>query len=305
MNYDFKPIRLIIALFLVVVLAQGCAQNLPAVREFSQATVSASGPFISIADDLPMSCIRRVDVAFRGEKVTITDDKVEYTKAYKNQLTTCDMIKESLDGIIEANNVLKGYAEALGQLASDNPVTFTSEIDALEANLQKIDVKGNKPFESPRAAAVSGLATFLTNAAANGYGQKKLKETINVAQPYLGRLVDGLTAVVGDYRSMLEDEKIQVEFDQTKLLRNLNNKNGEPGELNENLFQNKLLIESIEAKQKASDDYVKILKNIADTHTKLYESSSQLNSRQLIILIQNYVQELMPLLNNLRMAFNQ
>ncbi len=147
MNYDFNPIKLIIPLFLIVVLAQGCAQNLPAVREFSQATVSTSGSFINIADDLPMSCIRRVGVAFKGEKVTITDDKLEYSKEYKNQLANCDMIKESLNGIIEANNVLKGYAEALGQLASGNPVTFTSEIDALEASLKTVDVKGSKPFE--------------------------------------------------------------------------------------------------------------------------------------------------------------
>jgi hypothetical protein len=118
-------------------------------------------------------------------------------------------------------------------------------------------------------------------------------------------LIEGLIAVVGDYRSTLEDEKIQVEFDQTRLLRDLKNKNAEPDELNENLFQNKLLIESIEAKQKGADDYMRILRNISDTHTKLYENPSQLNSGELIMLIQNYVKELVPLIYNLRQAFNE
>ncbi len=254
MNNGLKSVMSVIGLFLVILLAEGCAQNLPAVREFSQATVAASSSFNIIADDLPKSCMRRVGVAFKSEKVTITNDKVEYSKEYKNQLATCDRIKESLDGIIEANNVLTGYAEALGQLASNNPVTFTSEIDALESSLQKIDIKGDRPFESQKAAAVSGLAKLLSNAAADGYRQEKLKETIRIAQPYIRVLIEGLIAVVGDYRSTLEDEKIQVEFDQTRLLRDLKNKNAEPDELNENLFQNKLLIESIEAKQKGADD---------------------------------------------------
>lgn len=305
MNNGLRSVRLFIGLFLVILLVEGCAQNLPAVREFSQATAAASSSFNIIADDLPKSCMRRVDVAFKGEKVTITNDEVEYSKEYKNQLATCDMIKESLDGIIEANNVLTGYAEALGQLASNNPVTFTSEIDALESSLQKIDIKGDRPFEGQKAAAVSGLAKLLSNAAADGYRQEKLKETIRIAQPYIRVLIEGLIAVVGDYRSTLEDEKIQVEFDQTRLLRDLKNKNAEPDELNENLFQNKLLIESIEAKQKGADDYMKILRNISDTHTKLYENPSQLNSGELIMLIQNYVKELVPLIYNLRQAFNE
>ena len=128
MNNSFKSDRLVIGLFLVILLVQGCAQNLPAVREFSQATVVASSSFNTIADDLPKSCIRRVDAeeGFKGERIVIVDDNVEFSKEYKDKLSTCDALKESLNGITAANDVLKGYAQAIGQLASDEAVTFTS-----------------------------------------------------------------------------------------------------------------------------------------------------------------------------------
>src|ERR1700752_3214789 len=211
MNHDFRSIRLLIGLLLVISFAQGCAQNLPAVREFSQATVSASSSFNSIADDIPKSCIRRVNVeeAFKGARIVIVDDNVEFSKEYKDKLSTCDTLKESLDGIIAANYVLKGYAEALGQLASDEAVTFT-EIDALEANLRGINIGGDKPFEGPKATAVSELAKFLSNAALRGYRQKKLRETIETAHPYLETLIGGLVAVAGDYQAVLRGEEQQV-----------------------------------------------------------------------------------------------
>ncbi len=84
MTSGFKPIGLVMGLFLVILLAEGCAQNLPAVREFSQATVAASNSFDTISDDIPKSCIRRVDAEedFKGERIVIVDDSVEFSKEY-------------------------------------------------------------------------------------------------------------------------------------------------------------------------------------------------------------------------------
>jgi hypothetical protein len=212
MNNGFKTVRLVIGLFLAIFLAEGCAQNLPAVREYSRATLAASCSFDTTAYDLPKSCIRRVDTeeAFKDERIVIVDDSVEFSKKYRDKLSSCDELKENLNGVTGANGVLKGYAQAIGQLASDEVVIFTSEIDALEASLRGINIVGDKPFEGPNATAVLKLAKFLSNVAVNGYGQKRLKETIETANSDLKNLIDGLIAVSGDYQAVLRGEEQQV-----------------------------------------------------------------------------------------------
>src|SRR5262245_60873121 len=57
----------------IIVLLQGCVANLPAVRDFSQNTIVAAASFDSIADDLPKSCIRRVELELAPDEKIIVD----------------------------------------------------------------------------------------------------------------------------------------------------------------------------------------------------------------------------------------
>lgn len=284
---------------------QACAVNLPAVRDFSKNTVAASNSFNLVADDIPASCIRRVNVAYKFESVENIEKNgekvVKFNQKYLGDLENCRKIKESLDGVVAANDVLKNYAEALGKLASDDVATFTAELNSLEGSLKKVDINGNKPFDNQRVAAISGIAKFLFNAAANGYRQKKLKETIEVGNNDLPGLIDGLEDVVELYKSqLLKREKTQIEFEQVELERIYRNNNGI---LNERLYETLLDLQIIENKMQAAEDFKSILDNISRTHNQLYESSNELNSKALILLIQNYVKQLQPLINNLREAF--
>lgn len=219
----------------------------------------------------------------------------------------CDALKESLNGITAANGVLKGYAQAIGQLASDEAVTFTSEIDALEASLRGINIGGDKPFEGPKVTAVSELARFLSNAAVRGYRQKKLKETIEAANPYLENLIDGLIAVSGDYQAVLRGEEQQVRNVQVNLViegeKPENKGRIQEREMDERLFRTKREMEIIESKRKAVEDYKMVLKKISETHGELYKNKNQLNSEALIPLIQDYAKQLIPLINSIKEAF--
>lgn len=309
MTNGFKSIRWIIGLFLVVLLAEGCAQNLPAIREFSQATVVASSSFDTIADDIPKSCIRRVDAeeGFKGARIVVVDDSVEFSKEYKDKLSTCDALKESLNGIMAANGVLKGYAQAIGQLASDGAVTFTSEMGTLEASLRRINIGGDRPFEGPKAKAVSELARFLSNAAVRGYRQKELKETIETANPYLENLIDGLIAVSGDYQAVLRGEEQQVRNVQVNLVieseKPENKGRIQEREMDERLFATRREMEIIESKRRAVEDYKTVLKKISETHGELYKNKDQLNSQALIPLVEDYAKQLIPLINSIKEAF--
>src|SRR5262249_45998543 len=145
---DTQSRRLVaLASLAIIVLFQGCVANLPAVRDFSRNTIVAAASFDSIADDLTKSCIRRVELELApDEKIIVENKRVEYAPEYVTALSKCTILKNSLDGILQVNAVLKGYAEALGKLASDDAVTFTQEVDALEANLKQININGRNPF---------------------------------------------------------------------------------------------------------------------------------------------------------------
>jgi hypothetical protein len=296
---------------LFLFLIQGCVANLPAVRDFSQTTVMATSSFNNIADDLPKSCIRRVELSFPpDEKITVKGcSSVEYSTEYENALSKCDGLKNSLDGIIMVNNVLRGYAEALGKLASDEPVTFTEQTSALESSVKRININGKNPFDGPRATAVTGLAKFLFNAAVMGYRQKILEETIRIGHEPLKQIIGGLRDVAGDYQAILRNEKQNVVTVQNILIAQKKMTENElklgDAEIDEKLYQTKQMIELIEAKDKAAEDYKIILEKIAGAHEQLYVSTNDLNSALLIAEIGKYSGELIPLVNNITEAFSK
>ena len=305
---DTQSRRLVaLASLAIIVLFQGCVANLPAVRDFSQNTIVAAASFDSIADDLPKSCIRRVELELApDEKIIVDNKRVEYAPEYVTALSKCTILKSSLDGILQVNAVLKGYAEALGKLASDDAVTFTQEVDALEANLKQININGSNPFDGPKATAVSELARFLSKAALDGYRQKKLRETIQVGHKHLEQIVGGLGDVAGDYKAILRNEKQNVITNQNLIVAQ-RTKGKTTVELDKKLLETKQTIAAIETKERAAEDYKTILRKIAETHKGLYISaeSGQLDSALLIAEVQKYAAQLTPLVNEMRMAFGR
>ena len=295
------------ALLVFTILIQGCAVNLPAVRDYSKATMLASNSYNVIVDDLPKSCIRRVDISFEGQKVNTAISPVGLSTNYLDAVSTCSEIENSLAGIYEANNILQQYAEALGKLASNETITFTSELNQLEGNLKKVKINEQAIFDNNQAKAVFQLSEYLIRVAIDGYRQKELKETIDTAEPYIPVLVDGLVSIVEDYNLVLEDEKLAL-LDKRDVLDRKIRKSGDINDkdaLNERLYTTITEINAIDSKQKAANDYISVLDNIKTTHSNLAQSSkNELQSPLLINIIQQYVQELIPILSNLKKAFN-
>lgn len=287
---------------------QGCAANLPAVREFSKSTMAATSSFDDIAEDLPKSCVRTVEISFMPspeDKIEMVDNNVELSNEYRESLSACDKYNDGVSGIVNVNNVLKGYAEAIGELASDDVITFTQEVEALRSSLASVET-----FQGEKAQAVFELAEFLFNAALNGYRQKKLRETIVMAHDDLIEIIEGLTVVTSDYQAELSKEKKNVE----QIQRILINDRKKPEDqrvfkvslfaIDEMLFEFQQKLNFIQGKNQAAEDYKNILSKIKKAHEKLKASSDQLDSQQLVVEIRSYAEELIPLINEIRKAFS-
>ncbi len=310
MYNKLKSIRLLLPgiSFLLFCFLQGCAANLPAVREFSKATVAASSCFDHIALDLPKSCARTVEISFMPSpenKIEIVNNRVELSNEYRESISTCDKYNDGVDGIVNVNNVLKGYAEALGNLASDDVVTFTQDVDALKSSLASVET-----FQGEKAEAVFKLAEFLFNAALNGYRQRELKETIVMAHDDLVEIIEGLTVVTSDYQVELSKEKKNVEQIQGILINDRKKPEDQrvfeisSSEIDQMLFEFQQKLQFIQEKDQAANDYKDILSKIKKAHEKLKASSDQLDSPPLILEIRSYSEELIPLINDIRKAFS-
>lgn len=306
-NGSNKPLLASIS-FLLFYLLQSCAANLPAVREFSKTTVAATSTFDEIAEDLPKSCMRTVEISFMPspeDKIEIVDNKVELSSEYRESLSACDKYNDGVSGIINVNNVLKGYAEAIGELASDDVITFTQEVEALRSSLASVET-----FQGEKAQAVFGLAEFLFKAALNGYRQKKLRETIVMAHHHLVEIIDGLTVVTSDYQAELSKEMKNVEQIQQILINDRKRPEDQrvfkvsSSEIDEMLFEFQAKLNFIQGKDQAAKDYKNVLSKIKNAHEKLKLSSDQLDSEALILEIRGYAEELIPLTNDIRKAFS-
>ncbi|MGQ0794438.1 MAG: hypothetical protein ACT4NX_10220 [Deltaproteobacteria bacterium] len=299
----FGNFRLAVSLITLIFLS-GCAANLPAVRDFAETTLVASREFESIAADIAHSCLRRVEIDYQGYRIEISENgDVKYSEDYESGLEVCRDAGQSLEGILDANLALQGYVYALGRLASDEPATFAADIDGLKSNLAAIKIAGGSPFAGQRAESVSKLAGLLVKIAAEGYRQKRLKQTIRAANPYFGDLIGGLIDIVEDYRDFLEDERIQLNLAQTGLARMLPKGARESAEINDELFQNKAQLESAEAKLAAASGYQTLLGSIAETHDKIAAGANALDSAELAQYVQGYIRELLPIVKNLKRAF--
>lgn len=292
---------------LALLCISGCAVNLPTVRDFSQITAAATASFKSMADDIPQSCIRRVDISYEpSDKVTVENSRVEYTSEYRDALDKCEALNDSLNGILDVNDVLKAYAEALGTLASDEAITFTQEEDALQASLNQINVNGKNPFSGAKAAAVSDLARFLSNAALDGYRQRKLRDAIQIGNDHLDPIIGGLTDVAGDYQVLLRNEKQNLITNQNVLIAQRKNLKSATN-TDQQLLDIKQAADVIDAKDQAAEGYKTVLKKISDAHHALYVSSQskELESALLVTEMQQYSTELTPLINQMRTAFKK
>src|SRR6185369_3421671 len=94
--------------------------------------------------------------------------------------------------LLGAMNVLGNYFNALGQLASNNVVSYDKEIDGFASHLQAA-----AGFPAPATKAVQGLAKFLANAIAGGYQRKKLAEALKAADLDVTALTNALGHIVG------------------------------------------------------------------------------------------------------------
>ncbi len=269
----------ILLLPLAALLSSGCV-TFPAVRAVASASQQASAPFREIAADMPASCLRAE--AYRPAGL-----------GPESACTTLEKVKPSL---LDVQNVLDNYFGVLGQLASNQPVSFDKPFDQLTAA-----VKAGTKVPAAQIDAVDSLAKYLADLATRAIREATLKDVIAAQNGNVQKVLEAQKTIAGnDYRQLLENEDraLHFHFDATP-----QDRAREPlaVKLAEDQLRERLAV--LKTRLAAIDTYEKALDRVAQAHQRLYDHRDDLSAKDLASALYTEARTLIALANQVEKAF--
>lgn len=268
-------------------LSTGCDSN-STVADFSasaKTAVSAGGPIFA---DFAGTCGR--EVADRQSFGGFSTDQTLPAE--------CQAIDQKAQGIEAASEVVLAYFDALNSLASYNTATTGSNF-----NQALTDANQFAQFDADRKAALGALGQAILTITTSGYQTKHLRDDVVKTDPQLQIVLAALEESItggGLYLDMLANEKSKLAARSKEFL--LENPNSPAVTL---LLDQKWNADrrSLLAKENAARAYVAALKAIADGHSNLAKQAKTINEKQLIAVLQPYVDQVVPLIPTIRNGF--
>jgi hypothetical protein len=296
---------------ILVCLVTGCAKNLPSVRAFGDATMSAIKSADAVPKDLPASCDRTAEVF--GLRRTVADYvNLGAQVPDSSFLESCGRLRDASQSVLRIHATISSYAKALHDLAKDDVVTYADDLETLSTSLKSPkNAAGQSRLDMARVSAVSELAGWLSNLATEGARQNRLKETIIANDPRIEQAIESAVDVIDhDYRDQLRDELRRLKGSLLEVWKKDYLKCGDPKTCDPLgaflLYKSEIVPkeELIAKKVKAIDQYLQLMKGIRSEHSKLKSMVEHLDSKEAFRSTVNYVKSLKPIVEELDSAFN-
>jgi hypothetical protein len=203
--------------------------------------------------------------------------RAKYAPEDKRQevLLHCKNLSTSKDGLLQAQQVLLNYMEALRNLSSDKTVTYGQKLDALPDALSKSGLDDNQ------VKATTGLAKILIDAAIGGYRRKEVGKLVGETNTDIQTLTAALRKVI----SVGYATELNLEEEATKAFYETNLKEHEKQEPLTALLVKRSWAEDLDGVQKrksAALAYGKVMDSIARGHQKLYDSRDRWSREELV-----------------------
>jgi len=279
-------------MMLALALALGACTNLAAVREFAK-TSAATADFAQVVRDYQASPHRQL-VYQPEDKAAQLRELAEGRKQEARRLLDCQQI-------------VVDYMNALGDLAADDLVSVDSEIDGLTKALEdaKVIGKADSNVSKETATAAAAIAKILTRAVLNGWRQGQVCEIVSEVDPHLQEALAGLTAVLDqDLRGSLENERTAIEkrFNTWSASARANGDEDGAPPISRVLLAERVLV--IERMEQQLDRYLEVLAKIAAGHRDLVENRKSLTAKAVIAAIKEHSKDLQTLYKQIRILAN-
>jgi hypothetical protein len=271
---------------IALLLGLGSCATPDAVRQFVTTARDATSQFSPFVQDIPNSCIRRkLDERPVAE---IEDAAGPATAACKEDFDLAPNLLGSM-------NVLANYFNALNSLASNEIVSYDTEIDGFADKLQAA-----AKFPAPATDAVKGLAKFLADTIASGYQRKKLADALKAADPHVAALTNTLGRIIGvEYVRDLDNEEDSLKNRYQDAMRSDQHNDAVALLLQIQWTRD---FEKLQKRKAAAADYQKALEKVRDGHKQLASRSSQWSAAELTKELGPYTASIRKLVSSFQAA---
>jgi hypothetical protein len=273
-NKHQRIIGLISVLLFLSLVLPGCA-DLKSIRAFSEISAEST-TYTTFTDDYVKS--------------------VERQKRYQDesQAGKLDEIRKEREAqrpaLLAMHKSVSTYMSALGELASDEIISYDKSLDDMSDKIGTIkDKHGNQVFKKEQIDALGALSKLLSKAATDAYRQNKLKEIIASSNKDFQIVITTLKQYIEiGYIGSLDNEKVAVEKYYNTVIATA--KHNPPQQAAVELVLDKFIErkDAIDTKNKAAESYIKILNKISEGHQLLYDRRADISSEQLLATIKGY-----------------
>lgn len=274
--------KTIVLLPCIAVLLGSCV-NLKHIGKFSETSIEGIEKYETISPTF--------------SKVCLQDCQQKYIRKLEIHNTDCDCTQnQKADSITQViYNATKDYFYGLLQL-SQNELTHYKTDDVIQAlatgdfgpiKLNETDVK-----------AYSDVSTLLLRAFTDGFRRKKIKEYVAQAHDPLLKLLHILQLnLAGNLKGKLEVQKSSLKNFYFDLIKDKKLSDYERTKFAEDYFQR---ITAIDVQQNELETYTKILLEIAEGHTTLYNNVSTMSTEEVRKELAGYGRQMNNTISSLR-----
>lgn len=287
MNKYLQNYRGLISLLLLSSLVlSGCA-NLKSIRAFSEISSEAT-TYATFADDY----IKTVERQKRYQDASQHSKLDEIIKEREAQQSV----------LLAVHKEVSDYISTLGELASDEIISYDKSLDEMSKKMEIIKDKDGKPvFEKAQIDAFGALSKLLAKAATDAYRQNKLQKIIESSNKDFQIIIAILKKYIEiGYIESLKNERGAVEkyYDTIIMTAKMNPPQDAAIELVMDKFIERK--DAIDTKKKAAESYLKILNKIGEGHQLLYDKRNEISSEQLLSTIKGYGKDISNLYKSMK-----
>ena len=242
--------------------ANGCV-NLDDAAGLSKLSAEARISLPRVSNDVAVTCARQN---------TLFENTPSAERPPAAQAQDCKPYQEIANHLAKDENVLADYFDALGKLASNEPMSYDVVI---EANVTATRINSRLAANTATAGNdAQSILKSLADAATKGYRSKQLGQLIQQNDPAIQSLTQALKKVItGDYALLLSNEELSLDnFYQGPMA------SAKPNErLTLILVQRQYAHDKTALQHRKDDiaDYGKAMDDIAALHSKLKEEAAR------------------------------
>jgi hypothetical protein len=249
------PLRIIAVTFFFASLS-GCV-NLDDAAGLSKLADQARIALPRVSNDVAGTCARQN---------TLFENTPPAERPPTEQAQDCKPYQQIARHLAQDENVLADYFEALGKLASNQPMSYDATISESESAISANSALSANTITASNDA--QNIMKALADAATRGYREKQLGQLIQQTDPAIQSLTQSLKKVITvDYALLLSNEELSLDtFYKSPMASAQSNERLALILVQRQYAQDKTVLQS------HKDDiaaYGKIMNDIAALHTKL------------------------------------